>query len=142
MTKNAKILALADLFLAAMPERHMVRWCPEDYGPIITDDHRLFCWNEVVDVYELFPDEEINSLYEKHVTLGEDMRADVEAELNMEEGLMLIVNAALEEAESGSVTVLRVSRDEDGSFRRLETPEVVDKRLTSLARPLNREDMN
>jgi len=142
VTHEQKVFALANLFLSVMPDRHILRWSPEDYGPEVTDDHRTYCWNEIVDVYKMFPEQEIADLYEKHVTLGEDMSEDVAIELDLEEKLL----AAIEE---GSIAILNLTelanaataeikhREEPKLSRRSseESSSGTDSRLLRLVKP-------
>lgn len=142
-----KIYKLADLFLSVMPERHVLRWAPLEYGPTVTDDHRLYCWNEIVDVYKMFPEDEILDLYERHVVNMEDMSEDVLMELELEENLL----AAIEES-GGVVLQLTPKKTENRPVgpkvfyqpaekvtegRRPESPSIEgpDSRLVRLTRP-------
>lgn len=79
--------ALADKHLGELPSEAILANSPSNYGPEVTDDHRMFVWNGLVDHYMELPDTELYGQYLRHVTDGEpiikalifgDMSAEME----------------------------------------------------------------
>lgn len=62
---------LADKHLRELPDEVIVRNSPAHYGPTLTDDHKLFMWNALVDHYEEQGDVQLVRLYQRHLVDGE-----------------------------------------------------------------------
>jgi len=64
---------LADKALLSMTSKQIVTACPIDYGPEVTDDHRSFIWDKLVDLYLDSDEAELFDMYDKFIQKGEDM---------------------------------------------------------------------
>lgn len=62
---------LADKHMRELPDEVIVQNSPAHYGPTLTDDHRLFMWNALVDHYADQGDVQLVRLYQRHVVEGE-----------------------------------------------------------------------
>jgi len=62
---------LADKHLRELPNEIIVRNSPAHYGTQLTDDHKLFMWNALVDHYADQGDLELVKLYQRHVVENE-----------------------------------------------------------------------
>lgn len=62
---------LADKHLREVPEEVLIRNSPSHYGNKLTDDHKLFMWNALVDHYESYEDVELVKLYQRHIVDNE-----------------------------------------------------------------------
>lgn len=58
---------LADKHVRELPDEALVGNSPQHYGPAVTDDHRTFMWNAMVDHYLELPQGELFQLYTRHV---------------------------------------------------------------------------
>lgn len=63
--------AMADKHLKELPSDAILAHCPKHYGTEVTDEHKLFLWNGLVDHYQELPDTELYSLYQRHVLANE-----------------------------------------------------------------------
>lgn len=64
---------LADKALLSMTSKQIVAACPIDYGTEVTDDHRSYIWDKLVDLYMESDESELFDMYDKFIQKGEDM---------------------------------------------------------------------
>lgn len=62
---------LADVRLRKMTDSQLVAASPMDYGPVVTDDHRLFVWDQLYTQYWVQPEDGLWFLAEHHGVLPE-----------------------------------------------------------------------
>ena len=62
---------LADRHLSELPVDVIVSASPRHYGLTMTDDHKLFMWNSLVDHYMLLSESELWQLFDRHITQKE-----------------------------------------------------------------------
>ena len=60
-------MQLADKHLRELPDEVIIRESPSHYGTELTDDHRLFLWNGLVDHYQELDALELVSKYNRHI---------------------------------------------------------------------------
>jgi len=59
--------SLADKHMDELMDEEIVEASPKHYGPVITDDHRNYMWNALVDYYLELEIHELTELYMRHV---------------------------------------------------------------------------
>ncbi len=85
---------LADKHLRELPDEVIVRESPSHYGQELTDNHRLFMWNGLVDHYLAMDEAEIYDAYTRHIKQNEPIvKAIVSQELEPE--LQLLVDSII-----------------------------------------------
>ena len=62
---------LADKHLNELPKEELIRSCPSHYGYQLTDEHKLFMWNGLVEHYEQLEPLSLYEKYKLHVVEGE-----------------------------------------------------------------------
>jgi len=62
---------LADKHLSELSEGIIIASCPRHYGPDLTDEHKLFMWNGLVDHYLELNEGELWRLFDRHITQKE-----------------------------------------------------------------------
>jgi hypothetical protein len=58
---------LADKHVSEMPTAVIISQSPKHYGDKLTDDHRLFMWNALVDHYLALDEYTLYKTYKRHV---------------------------------------------------------------------------
>lgn len=64
---NTWAFKLADIHLASLPDILITEMCPQDYGDVVTDDHRNLVWDVLVDYYKAQSPVDLYKLYTQHV---------------------------------------------------------------------------
>ena len=85
---------LADKHLRELPEEVLIREAPSHYGTCLTDNHRLFMWNGLVDHYLAMDEAEIYEAYVRHLKQGEPIIKAVISQ-DLEPELQLLVDTII-----------------------------------------------
>lgn len=54
--RHSLVCKLADKSLAALTDAQIIKLCPDDYGPTITDDHRCAVWDQAYEEFDALDD--------------------------------------------------------------------------------------
>lgn len=88
---------LADKHLRELPTEAIINSAPSHYGTTLTDDHRNFMWNALVEHYEATPFWQVYKLYITHIKEGKAIiRSYAYGEISpKEQEIVDLVTAAL-----------------------------------------------
>lgn len=72
---------MADRHLSELPKDTIIAACPRHYGLELTDEHKLFMWNGLVDHYLELPAGDLWQLFDKHITHNESIVKPLHSEI-------------------------------------------------------------
>jgi hypothetical protein len=102
---------LADRHLSELPTDVIVAASPRHYGPGLSDEHKLFMWNGLVDHYMELPENELWQLYTRHITQSEPIVKPLNSEI--EEMVAYQVEGLLRLEDAGRLALTYCKEKED-----------------------------
>lgn len=107
---NRCAYTLADRHLDELPVDIIIAASPRHYGPDLTDDHKLFMWNGLVDHYASLPEDTLWQLFTRHITHNESIVKPLDSEI--EEMVAYHVEGMLRLEDAENLTLVSSSLEE------------------------------
>lgn len=107
---------LADKHLNELPVELVISRAPSHYGASLTDEHKLFTWNQLVDQYLELDEAQLYQAYLRHIKGGEPIIKAIVSE-NAEPEIQELVYKLAEE-------LWTKQEESNGTILALHTPSV------------------